>query len=215
MAQGFALASVFADFEAAKSSLGLETFTMSQTSLEDVFLRVAEAHKPGGASRSARQAASVRPAMEGETVLAGGGGGGGGASASAPEGLECERDAVGGDAAGDDFVREGWYVDGCCAFWTKVTKQPGSDPPAYTHQPMCCMLEWILPIPCCCLPPTHLTRQPDEPHAERPVDEEGVLLYQAPQTTPNKQPEKHVWLEPGKFKRNGKDTFTRRIPVRV
>ena len=215
MAQGFALASVFADFEAAKSSLGLETFTMSQTSLEDVFLRVAEAHKPGGASRNARQAASVRPATEGETVLAGGGGGGGGASASAPEGLECERDAVGGDAAGDDFVREGWYVDGCCAFWTKVTKQPGSDPPAYTHQPMCCMLEWILPIPCCCLPPTHLTRQPDEPDAERPVDEEGVLLYQAPQTTPNKQPEKHVWLEPGKFKRNGKDTFTRRIPVRV
>ena len=67
----------------------------------------------------------------------------------------------------------------------------------------------------CCLPPTQLTRQPDEPHAERPVDEEGVLLYQAPQTTPNKQPEKHVWLEPGKFKRNGKDTFTRRIPVRV
>ena len=47
------------------------------------------------------------------------------------------------------------------------------------------------------------------------MDEEGVLLYQAPQTTPNKQPEKHVWLEPGKFKRNGKDTFTRRIPVRV
>ena len=55
MAQGFALASVFSDFEAAKSSLGLETFTMSQTSLEDVFLRVAEAHKPGGASRSTRR----------------------------------------------------------------------------------------------------------------------------------------------------------------
>ena len=40
-AQAFALGSVFTALDAAKAKLGLETYTLSQTTLEQVFLNIA------------------------------------------------------------------------------------------------------------------------------------------------------------------------------
>jgi ABC-type multidrug transport system ATPase subunit len=60
VAQGFKLAHVFRVFETAKETLGLEQYTLTQTTLEDVFLNIASKYQPDStvdpAAALARQA---------------------------------------------------------------------------------------------------------------------------------------------------------------
>jgi len=187
VAQGFALATVFGAFEDAKMSLGLETFTMSQTSLEDVFLRVAAAHKFDTMAQVHNPSATAAAAPNGYEM----------------SGAEMERDAASG------LVQEGYYVNKCLNVWVKVTPNAHhtSEAPGYKGQCMCFMYMWILPVPCCCCPPWQLKMEVEDGD-ERTADEEGAEVYK----TANGK-EKHVWKKAGAFKQDGpfgSDTFTRR-----
>jgi len=139
--QDFALAKVFAAFEEAKTTLGLETFTMSQTSLEDVFLRVAEANK-----------ADVAEQVRGTPGGAPGGG------------LETQ-------AANNSLVKQGYYTEAWGSVWLKVTpatttpEMGTSSKPTYHAQNRCCLLALAVPIPCCCCPTETMTLQADEAEA--------------------------------------------------
>jgi len=167
--QGFALAEVFGAFEAAKASLGLETFTMSQTSLEDVFLRVSAKFSPDA------------------TKQIGG---------SKTNGLSPP------DGPPSSNVLPGVYSDPCRTVYVKFTPQEGTEPPAYEQQCLCCMFEWVVPIPCCCIK--------QQVHRVAPEDGDGdVETYAA-----RGGKERHQWTEPGTVKVAGplgKSTYIRRF----
>ena len=148
VAAGFRLASVFGAFEASKESLGLETFTMSQTTLEEVFLRVAELYRID-AKKQKRLATPI-----------------------AAPGAAAVADDV------DDVtspVTAGWYTNGWINVFWKITPTPQTQPPAYRTEWMCCLLNCALPIPCCCCPPGEFTLQ--EANPEAPLSEQGVATY--------------------------------------
>jgi len=182
VAHDFALAKVFADFEAAKGTLGLETFTMSQTTLEDVFLRVAEANK----SDSKRE--GLKPPGLEQTISR--------AQVGPVDPLEMERGGGGSKAA---HLEEGKYINACCNVVLDVKDaQPEAEPPSYVGQCWCFALQWVVPIPCCCCPEERMTLLPPDDASRKP-SEEGKEIYV------NKSgSERHVWDAPGKFKQTSK-----------
>jgi len=146
--QGFALAKVFAAFESAKVTSSLDTFTMSQTSLEDVFLRVAEQHSPDAK-------AQVR------------------GTASASEPLMMDRDHSNMQPG---FYLNGWRNVWLKVTSDSPAREQTSDGTSgYKEQCFCFMYMWIIPVPCCCCPPTRVTRQLSD--AELAVGEEGAEVY--------------------------------------
>eukprot|EP00411_Alexandrium_monilatum_P092933 CAMPEP_0175754534 /NCGR_PEP_ID=MMETSP0097-20121207/62902_1 /TAXON_ID=311494 /ORGANISM="Alexandrium monilatum, Strain CCMP3105" /LENGTH=165 /DNA_ID=CAMNT_0017063497 /DNA_START=37 /DNA_END=534 /DNA_ORIENTATION=- len=149
---------------------------MSQTTLEAVFLRVAEAHKPAAKQR-------VRgPPSAGEKP----------AAAGVATAWADEEPATGLPAAG--MFRSGWYVNGCFNVFFKLTPKPESHPPAYKQQCMCFMLYWIIPVPCCCCPASTLAMQQADPEA--PADEEGAEVYASASGCGR---ERHVWRQPAQY----------------
>mmetsp|Transcript_16006 Transcript_16006/g.27287 ORF Transcript_16006/g.27287 Transcript_16006/m.27287 type:complete len:317 (+) Transcript_16006:2500-3450(+) len=178
VAQGFAFAKVFAAFEQAKGEAGLETFTMSQTTLEDVFLRVAEQNKVGVKPPARKvHAAPVPERMDGTEA---------GEAVRTPE-----------------LVRQGYYVNKCWNVWMKLTPDApqlgDTTPPGYTHQCACFMLQWVVPIPCCCCE-QHMVLVPDA--EARANDEQDAEVYQTDTMVkhfPTFYSERHVWKEPGTY----------------
>jgi len=159
---------------------------MSQTTLEDVFLRVAEAHNPG--AKKPRGAVSV----------------------VVPHTETIERDGDGAPSVGvvsvaggayGGFVKGGYYLNGCLNNWHKITPVEGASPPAYDQKYLCFMLEWLVPIPCCCQPTNRMVLQPLL-EGEVAADLEGAEVYESTITQCGGKA-KHVWREQGKFEAKG------------
>jgi len=190
VAQGFAFAKVFAAFEHAKrEEHTLETFTMSQTTLEDVFLRVAEQYKDG-VKIQARALQAAAPVPQSMTA-------------------EGEPEA----AAASAVVQDGLYVNKCCNVWMKVTPDPPlpvgeTAPPSYKTQCQCFMYSWVVPIPCCCCE-QHMVMVPDD--VERNHNEQNAEVYETATARPFAIKERHVWKESGEYVATGTmgtDTYT-------
>jgi len=197
----FALARVFGAFEGAKATHGLETFTMSQTSLEDVFLRVAETYNQDTKHQAFQGTTAGRMERAADATVQ---------LTAGVHAAEIRRYYTAPDS--ETRVQAGYYLNKCLNVWVKITPdslvQQGSTaaaPAGYSEQCYCFMLEWLVPVPCCCCPEEHLTLQP--PDVERPASDEGAEIYTnaSGKTT-------HVWREHGKYERKGpcdSDTFTR------
>jgi len=203
VAASFKLAGVFSAFEEAKQTLGLDTFTMSQTTLEEVFLRVAEQFKGAtkkqiGLRRPPTGMAAPNP-VTAPATLGAASFGHAGQDTAAPSGsaapMPNEMSTAPLPAEYDmGPVKAGWYINGCLNIYWKITPKPMSEPPEYRTQCMCFGLEWIIPIPCCCCPAGDFKLQPDDPNATG--DEEGAYIFQGGNSIVGKR---HVWKEDGKF----------------
>ena len=201
VSQDFKLAKVFAAFEEAKGSAGLETYTMSQTTLEDVFLRVAQAHNPDAKKKPKNSSTSSSEDLHAPT-------------SSTSDLHACTVDVTPApdemNRLASEFVTDGTYINGCWNVYQKIevkTPQP-DDPgaPAYTQHCWCCALEWIIPIPCCCCPKMEMVPQLADP--DGPSVEEGAEVYVSKQQGWNK--EKHTWTREGFYTVEsgfGKETY--------